>query len=176
MWQKYIGTKNDKFCKYQKSGTEIYLELALWATLHQVTLPTRMHSSRMRIARLLTPWAGGVCIPACTGQGGVSQHALGRWRLPRGVCPGVGGICPGGSVRGCVTDTPLWAEWQTGVKTLPCCNFVAGSNDWPIQQWNAKPWITVKLRIDYYLILQLNFFRLEIMNKSQFIVKKTKKK
>ena len=57
-------------------------------------------------------WAGGVCISACTGQGGgsISQHALGKGCLPRvwGVCPGCGvsaqgvgylprvwGICPG---------------------------------------------------------------------------------
>ena len=46
-------------------------------------------------------WAGGVCIPACP------------W-----------GCLPGG--RGCL---PLWTEWQTGVKTLPCRNFVAGSNN-----------------------------------------------
>ena len=41
-----------------------------------------------------------MCVPACTGQGGVcvSQHALGRG----GVCPGVSGlgdVCPG---RGCL--------------------------------------------------------------------------
>ena len=67
-----------------------------------------MHSSGMRIARLLTisqhalrggwvgcipactAWGvGGGCIPACTGQEGcVFQHALG------GVCPGVEGVYP----------------------------------------------------------------------------------
>ena len=46
----------------------------------------------------------GVCIPACTGQGGVSQHALGRdikyeilkdkvLNPPGDVCPG--DVCPG---------------------------------------------------------------------------------
>ena len=65
-------------------------------------------------------WAGGyVCIPACTGQGGmcVSQHALGRGVSAQGVSalevsaqgrclPGVvcyGGVCPRGvSARGCL--------------------------------------------------------------------------
>ena len=27
------------------------------------------------------------------------------------------------------TETPLWTEWHTGVKILPCRNFVAGSNN-----------------------------------------------
>ena len=76
--------------------------------------------------------------------------------LPRGVCPGVsaqggclpggrrvsaqgvssqgvsaqggvwpGGVCPGGLPRGV---SGLWTEWQTGVKTLPCHNYVADGN------------------------------------------------
>ena len=63
-----------------------------------------MHSSRMRTACLLT-----VSQHALGGGGGlcVSQHALGR-----------GGVCP-----------RLWTEWQTGVKTLPCRNFVAGGKN-----------------------------------------------
>ena len=92
-------------------------------------LETRMRSSMMRTARLLTVsqhalgrgegvcipartgqggvylsmhWAWGVCIPACTGQGRVSAQG--------GVCPGVCGRHP---------------YRQTGVKTLLCCNFVA---------------------------------------------------
>ena len=61
-------------------------------------------------------WAGGVCIPACTGQGGcipactgqggVSQHALDRGVCLGCVCPGgclPGDICLGGvSSRGCL--------------------------------------------------------------------------
>ena len=129
----------------------------------------RMQTSRMRTARLLTvsqhALCMGVCIQACTGQGGVSPGGVcpGRY-LPRrvsaqrGVCPG--GICPGGVSAGekgivargrCVADTPsspadtcpgqtlagqippwadtLWTEWQTGVKTLPCRNYVAGGNE-----------------------------------------------
>ena len=54
-------------------------------------IKTRMHSSRMHTVR-------------CSGYGGVSQHALGRW----GVCPG----------RGCLPSvcwdtSPLWTEWLT---------------------------------------------------------------
>ena len=106
---------------------------------------TRMHSSRMRTAHLLT----------------VSQHALpggvparrvctclGEVYLPRGVaalgctCPGGvparGCTCPGGvpargvPAWGCTCQRwctyqgvpaqvlPLWTEWQTGAKILPC--------------------------------------------------------
>ena len=53
-----------------------------------------MYSSGMRTARLLTvsqhALGRGVCIPACTGQGGVSQHALARG----GVYPSI--YCPAG--------------------------------------------------------------------------------
>ena len=38
-------------------------------------------------------WA--LCIPACTGQGGVSQHALDRGMSAQGE----GGVCPGGALR-----------------------------------------------------------------------------
>ena len=42
-----------------------------------------------------------------------------------------GGVCPGAmSARGCLPDTPPpWTEWQTGVKTLPCHNYVAEGNE-----------------------------------------------
>ena len=94
-----------------------YLNKSTRASTHCIypigteTVPlTRMHSSRMRTAGLLTvsqhALGRGVCIPACTRQGvypsmhwagGVSQHALGR-----GV-PAQGGVClgvclPGGGV------------------------------------------------------------------------------
>ena len=48
--------------------------------------------------------------------------------LPRGCLPG-GVVCPGGlpAQEGWQTPPPLRTEWQTGVKTLPCRNFVADS-------------------------------------------------
>ena len=74
----------------------------------------RMHSSRMRTTCLLA----------------VSQHALlglylpGRctwWGvyLPGGV-PGRGCTCPGGGCTCPGTPLPLWTEWQTAAKILPC--------------------------------------------------------
>ena len=71
---------------------------------------TKMHSSIMRVSQHAL--GRGVCIPACTGQWGVSQHALDRGCLPRGsVCPGGvsaqrgvclegWGVCLGVSVQG----------------------------------------------------------------------------
>ena len=41
-------------------------------------------------------------------------------------------------------DPPLWTESQTGVKTLPCCNFVAGGNQWRIHDFScggANSWV-----------------------------------
>ena len=74
---------------------------------------------------------GSVCIPACTGQGGVSQHALGRGKgvCPEGVCPGVGGclprrgvsghggVCPGGCLPGGVC--PGWGVCPGGCGRHP---------------------------------------------------------
>ena len=97
-----------------------------------------MHSSRRRTACLLTVCqhalhrgsmypsmhcAEGVCITAFIGQG---EGCLPGGCLPGGVCCGgsARGVCPGEGV--CLPL--LWTEWQTGVKTLPCCNFVAGGN------------------------------------------------
>ena len=55
----------------------------------------------------------GVCIPACTGQGGVSQHALGRGRC---VCPG--GWLPGVCV--CVADPHPLDKRQTPPPPAQC--------------------------------------------------------
>ena len=89
-------------------------------------------------------------------RGCVSQHALGRGGVypcmywvgvsapGGGICPGVSawGCLPGRSARGavcpreCVCHTPpspLWTEWQTPVKTLPCRNCVVNG------QYNCPP-------------------------------------
>ena len=66
---------------------------------------TRMHSRRMHTTHLLT----------------VSQHALpGGLYLPRGVYLPWGCTCLGGTSSG---NPPLWTEWQTGAKILPCPEF-----------------------------------------------------
>ena len=60
----------------------------------------------------------GYILPACWPYpsmhcgGCLPRGCLSRWCLPRGD----------------VADTPLWTEWQTGVKTLSCHSFVAGGN------------------------------------------------
>ena len=87
-------------------------------------LKTRMHSSRMRIAS--SSIHRGACVP----NGGVCPRGP---ACPGGVCTW-GGVCARGACmarRVCVALTPLCEQndWQTGVKTLPCRNFVAGSNN-----------------------------------------------
>ena len=69
------------------------------------------------------------CAEAVSARRGVFPEGVCFWAseqrrcLPRGVC--LGGVCPGV----CVADTPCEQnDWQTGVKTLPCRNFVAGGN------------------------------------------------
>ena len=70
-----------------------------------------MHSSRC-VLPACCPY-----LPACTAQGGVCF---------RGVCYSKGGcLLPGGCLPRGVCHSPLWTEWQTGVKTLPCRIFVA---------------------------------------------------
>ena len=50
--------------------------------------------------------------------------------LPSGVYTCQGGVPSRGCIPACTeADTPLWTEWQTGVKTLPCRNFVADGNN-----------------------------------------------
>ena len=80
---------------------------------------TSMHSSRMRTTRLLTVSGRGVC--PTLGVGSASRE---------GVYPTPGGLHPEGFVqpRGVLhpggevgqTPSPLWTEWHTSVKTLPC--------------------------------------------------------
>ena len=66
---------------------------------------TRMHFSRVHTVRCSGRRGWGVCILACTGQGGVSQHALGRGCISQHALGRVGfvsqhtlggGVCPGG--------------------------------------------------------------------------------
>ena len=86
---------------------------------------------------------GGVC-PGVSVQGlsvqGVSaqEGCLPRGCQPTGVRPVEGGVCPGGGgvfpgwVGVCPVEClpePPWTEWQTGVKTLPCCNYIADGNN-----------------------------------------------
>ena len=64
-------------------------------------LETRMHYSRVRTVRLLTvsqhALGREVCIPACTGQGGVFRGVFLGGVCPGDVCP-KRGVCPGGVV------------------------------------------------------------------------------
>ena len=79
----------------------------------QQTLKTRMHSSRKHTVRC-SGRLGGVCL------GGVCLGGLPRGMSAWGVSAGGRGLYPGG-----VSQTPLWTELQTGVKTLLCRNYVA---------------------------------------------------
>ena len=74
------------------------------------------------------------CVPSTamvvSGKGGAVVSAQGRiclgWCLPRrGVCLGVSAQGRGVSAR---HPPPPWTESQTGVKTLPCRNYVADGN------------------------------------------------
>ena len=113
--------------------------------------------------------ATGGCIPACTGQGDVSQHALGRGCLPGGVYPGWclprrRGCLP----RGCLphTPSPLWTEWQMPVKTWPCRNYVADGTCNKFEGLEVKHvFVTLfTMNMDYLnLNLYLNLSKLQII-------------
>ena len=76
------------------------------------TLETRMHSSRMHTV-CCSGRLEGVCIPACIGQGGVSQHVLGR-----------GGVSDQGvSDKGGVSAMPL--PYEQNYRRLWKRNFAA---------------------------------------------------
>ena len=92
----------------------------------------------------------GVSARVCLPSRGVCQGVSARGCLPGGVYPG--GVCLGGRLSGGVwQDTPLWTEWQTCVKTLPCPNFVeavkmnyflVSSDDINMLNDNLLPWST----------------------------------
>ena len=73
---------------------------------------------------------GGLC-PGIFVQGSLSRGFLSRGVSVQGVsvqegqCPG--SLCPGGSPW--QRPPPPETEWHTGVKTLPCHNFVAGGKN-----------------------------------------------
>ena len=78
-----------------------------------------MHSSRMRTVRCSSRLAGEVCLP---GGGVCPGGCLPGGCLARGMCAPGGGVCPGG----CPCEQN---DWQTGVKTLTCRNFLADGNN-----------------------------------------------
>ena len=82
-----------------------------------------MHSSRMRTVHCSGCWGGGY--PSMHWVGGVypSMHWV-RGFLPIGVCPG----------EGCLPAV----KGTTGVKTLPCRNYVADGNK-PLQRFDVTP-------------------------------------
>ena len=100
-----------------------------------------MHSSRVRTARSLL-YGGGLCPGGlCLAEGSLSSRGI---SVQGGLCPvgslsrgSLGGLCPGGSISrgfsvlGGLPDRtpPLWTESQTGVKTLPWRNFIAGGKN-----------------------------------------------
>ena len=89
--------------RYVNQVIEIFHNSRLIRRIQQLT---RLHSSRMRTARLLTISPSMLCsggVPASGG--GVSQHAL-RQTTPCGQ-----------------------NSWHTLLKILPCLNFVAGGNE-----------------------------------------------
>ena len=86
----------------------------------------------MRTVRCSDRRGGGVHLVGGVPTQGV--YLLGGY-LPRGVYTCQGGVpaggCtfPGGVSQYALRQTPLlWTEWQIGVKTLPCRNFVADGN------------------------------------------------
>ena len=90
---------------------------------------TRLHSSRMRTAHALTVSPSMLCAGGCLFWGvsawggsarGVSAQGVSARRcLLRGVSAW-GGFCSGGYPSMHWGRPPLWTEWQTGAKILPC--------------------------------------------------------
>ena len=82
-----------------------------------IKFETRLYSSRMRSARMLTVSPSMLCA-------GGAAPGWGRCQLPWEV------PAPRGGSQHTLRQTPpLWTESQTPVKTLPCPNFVAGGKN-----------------------------------------------
>ena len=86
------------------------------------TFPTRMHSSGMHTAHLLTVCPGDVCQRGCLSRGGLPGGCLPRGCMPRGYLPR--GVCLGVSAwvvsaQGDVADTPPGQEADTPCADTP---------------------------------------------------------
>ena len=110
----------------------------MWKSIQSEISETRMHSSRMRTARTTIRGGGVGWVGMYLVLGGCTWSRGGTWSwgvylvlgggVPgpmgctwsQGDVPGPGGGVPGpgGTLSG--TPPPLWTEWQTGVKILPC--------------------------------------------------------
>ena len=117
---------------------------------------------------------GGAFCPGAFCPGGSLSRGSSVWRLsvwgvsvqgalcPGDLCPegslsrgasvwrvSVGGLGPGGSLsRGVsLTETPLWTESQTCVKTVPCHNFIAGGNNRHGYSWQKLQVLSVSLQV-----------------------------
>ena len=110
---------------------------------------TRMHSSRMRTSRLLpvSPWSRG-----CTWSGGCTWS---RVCVPGpGGVPGLGGVPgPGWGVY-LPRYSPLWTEWQTGAKILPCPKLRL--REVIVMGYIKRIWISYQ--IHFYLYLKYSMF------------------
>ena len=129
-------------------------------------LPTRMYSSRMRTARLLTvsqqykgsTCPGGVYLPrGCTGPGGVPAQGV---HLPMGVyLPGGGGVPAQGGYLPRYSPHPVNRMTDRCKNlTLPQTSFAGGNNC--TLGWYHKGWL-FELRNWMRSFLFLFFFLLE---------------
>ena len=125
---------------------EFFHDSRLIRWIEQKVFTTRMHSSRMRTARLLPVSPSMHCsggVPArgegCTCLGGVPAQGWGC-TCPEGV-PAQGVYLPGGVylTRGVpvqVFPLPMWTECQTGAKLLPC---PYRPLQWPSREGGVSP-------------------------------------
>ena len=82
-----------------------------------------MHSSRMH-----TVCCSGCLLGVCLSGGCLPRGVFAQGVSAQGVCLPRGVSVWGCLSRECLADTPQ-IESQTGVKTLPCRNYVADGND-----------------------------------------------
>ena len=104
-----------------------------------ISLKTRIHSSGMRNARLLTISQHALCRRGVSTQGGVCPGDVCSGCLPGGVCPGgvcQGGVCPLGVClpRGCL---PWGVSTQEEWVCPECLPLVLGV--YPSMQWGRPP-------------------------------------
>ena len=98
-----------------------YLRITKWQLAGSLNL--NKNAGCVPSAAVVVSVCPGGCLPRrMSAQGGVCPGGC----LPRGVCPGRGCWV---SAQGIYQTPPLWTEWQTDVKTLPCRNYVANGNN-----------------------------------------------
>ena len=101
--------------------------MCVWGGQRQPIIQPNFPEDCMKITRILVGYVPPAAVAVSRGGGGCLPMGVSDWGW--GVSPGVGVSAQGWSAWGGVS---VRTESQTGVKTLPCRNYVADGKNWAV--------------------------------------------